>query len=151
MIHLLDTDLFIAMMRGGKRSARRRQRQQAILLESCCRKTQAAGDAVGLSAVTVSELEFGAQVSGRYEEEMQAIRKVLAPFKLYDYDATDCPRRYARIRHELECSGRTIGALDTLIAAHAMALSAVLVTNNEAHFGRVSGLTVVNWLRMKSQ
>jgi tRNA(fMet)-specific endonuclease VapC len=150
MIHLLDTDLFIVLMRGGKKSARRRQRQQAMLLESCCRKTQAAGDTVGLSAITVSELEFEAQASGRHEEEMTAIRKVLTPFKLYDYDVTVCPRHYARIRHELDSSGRMIGALDTLIAAHAMALSAVLVTNNEAHFGRVPSLTVVNWLTMKS-
>jgi tRNA(fMet)-specific endonuclease VapC len=37
--------------------------------------------------------------------------------------------------------------LDTLIAAHAMALGAVLVTNNDAHFGRIPGLNVVNWLK----
>jgi predicted nucleic acid-binding protein len=34
-----------------------------------------------------------------------------------------------------------------LIAAHAMALSAALVTNNDAHFSRVAGLRVVNWLK----
>ena len=78
---------------------------------------------------------------------MEALRAVFAPFKLYDYDAVESPRHYAWIRNELESSGRDIGALDTLIAAHAMALGAVLVTNNDAHFGRIPGLKVVNWLK----
>jgi hypothetical protein len=78
---------------------------------------------------------------------MAAVRQVLAPFRLYDYDAVQCPRHYGRIRQELESSGLTIGSEDLLIAAHAMALDAVLVTNNDAHFRRVSGLKVVNWLK----
>jgi tRNA(fMet)-specific endonuclease VapC len=47
----------------------------------------------------------------------------------------------------LEALGQTIGSMDLLIAAHALSLDAPLVTNNEAHFERVSGLTVVNWLK----
>ncbi len=147
MIHLLDTDCLICMVRGARSSARRRQRQQAIALEDKCRRAQAAGDTVGLSAVTVSELEFGARLSGRYDEEMAAVRQVLAPFRLYDYDAIRCPAHYGRIRQELESSGLAIGSEDLLIAAHAAALEAVLVTNNDAHFRRVSGLKVVNWLK----
>ena len=147
MIYLLDTDCLICMLRGGKSFAQRRQRQQAITLEDNCRRVQAAGDPVGLSAVTVSELEFGARLSGRYDEEMAAVRQVLTPFRLYDYDAVQCPPHYGRMRQELESSGQTIGSEDLLIAAHAMALAAALVTNNDAHFRRVSGLTVVNWLK----
>ncbi len=81
---------------------------------------------------------------------MAAIRKVLGPFNLLDYDAIECPRHYGRIRHELEAAGQTIDSEDMLIAAHALALGAVLVTNNEAHFGRVAGLQLVNWLRPSS-
>jgi tRNA(fMet)-specific endonuclease VapC len=135
------------MTRGLRSSARHQVREKAVMVEDCCHRTQAAGDAIGVSAITASELEFGARRSGRYDEEMAAVRKVLAPFKLYDYDALECPSHYGRIRHELESSGREIGALDMLIAAHALALGAVLVTNNESHFGRVSGLKVVNWLK----
>ena len=147
MIYLLDTDCLICMLRGGKSSARRRQREQAVTLEDNCRRVQAAGDTIGLSAVTVSELEFGARLSDRYDEEMAAVRQVLTPFRLFDYDAVQCPPHYGRVRRELESSGQTIGSEDLLIAAHAMALKAVLVTNNNAHFRRVSRLEVVNWLK----
>ncbi len=53
---------------------------------------------------------------------------------------------YARIRALLESKGKPIGANDLLIAAHALALDATLVTDNEAEFRRVPGLKVENWL-----
>ncbi len=106
MIYLLDTDLLIFMIRGLKTTARRaRQRRQADALLDRCRQAQAADDSVGLSAITVSELEFGAQNSARYEEEIAAVAQVLTPFDLYDYDAVVCPKHYGRIRHELENVG----------------------------------------------
>jgi tRNA(fMet)-specific endonuclease VapC len=111
-----------------------------------CRKVQAAGDSVGLSALTVSELEFGARCSGKYDNEIAAVRKVLTPFDVYDYDAVSCPEHYGRIRHQLEAAGRSIGSMDLLIAAHALALDATLVTNNHAHFSRVDRLKTANWL-----
>jgi len=54
---------------------------------------------------------------------------------------------YAQVRARLEQGGKPIGANDMLIAAHAMALDATLVTDNEREFGRVLGLRVENWLR----
>ena len=148
MIYLLDTDLLIFMVRGLKATARRaRNRQQAAKLMDRCRRAQAAGDSVGLSAVTVSELEFGARKGGRYDDEIAALRKVLTPLDLYGYDAVSCPECYGRLRNELETRGQTIGSMDLLIAAHALALNAALVTNNDAHFSRVAGLRVVNWLK----
>ncbi len=53
---------------------------------------------------------------------------------------------YGRIRALLESKGKPIGANDLLIAAHALALDATLVTDNEAEFRRVPGLKVENWL-----
>ncbi len=148
MIYLLDTDLLIFMIRGLKATSRRRpHRQEATLLMNRCREAQAAGDSVGLSAVTVSELEFGARNSGRYEDEIAAVRKILVPFDIYDFEAVLCPKHYGQVRHELESKGRTIGSMDLLIAAHVLALNGAIVTNNEDHFRRVGGLKVVNWLR----
>jgi tRNA(fMet)-specific endonuclease VapC len=49
------------------------------------------------------------------------------------------------VRHELERAGKMIGAMDLLIAAHALAIAATLVTNNLAHFQRISGLSVIQW------
>ena len=148
MIYLLDTDLLIFMIRGLKAPARRaRQHQQTAVLLDRCRKAQVSGDSIGLSAITVSELEFGARNSARYDEEIAAVEQILAPFDLYDYDAVVCPKHYGRIRHELELSGQTIGSMDILIAAQAMALDAVLATNKDLHFSRITGLNVVNWLK----
>ena len=146
MIHLLDTDMLIYIIRGLKSSRRPAQRQRAQELVHRCRELQSAGDAVGLSAMSVSELEFGARVSGQYDSEMAAVRKVLTPFEIYNYDSVACPPHYGRIRHELETKGVTIGSMDLLIAAHALALDATLVSNNVAHFSRVRGLRIANWI-----
>ena len=146
MIHLLDTDTLIFMIRGLKSSQRPARRRQARALVERCRQAQAAGDSVGLSAVTVSELEFGARKSGKYEVEIAAVQKVLTPFDLHDYDSTLCPLHYGKVRQELEARGLAIGAMDLMIAAHAIALDATVVTNNLAHFSRVPGLRTANWL-----
>jgi tRNA(fMet)-specific endonuclease VapC len=150
MIFLLDTDLLIFMIRGSKAAVRQAsQRQRAATLVERCRAAQAAGDSVGLSALTVSELKFGARHSGDYDREVTAVRKVLTPFDVYDYDGVSCPEQYGRIRHALEASGQTIGSMDLLIAAHAFALGATVVTNNDEHFLRVPGLQVANWLKQE--
>ena len=67
-----------------------------------------------------------------------------APLELFPFDSTAI-WHYGEIRRELEQRGEPIGALDTMIAAHAKALNAVLVTNNTREFRRVSGLTIENW------
>ena len=146
MIYLLDTDMLIQMVRGLKSGKHPKKQERAQAFIERCRKVQSAGDSVGLSAITVSELEFGARHSGQYETEIQALRKLLTPFDIYDYDCVACPHHYGRIRHELEARGTKIGAMDLLIAAHALALAATLVSNNLVHFSRVKGLTTVNWL-----
>jgi tRNA(fMet)-specific endonuclease VapC len=150
MTYLLDTDTLIFMVRGLKLSAPRTEREQQRLqlgrhIVAQCQRRHAGGDEIGLSAITVSELEFGARNSAHYEREIAAVRKVLAPFVAYDFDATRAAMHYGELRHTLETAGSTIGAMDLLIASHARALGAVLVTNNTAHFKRVSGLACENW------
>jgi tRNA(fMet)-specific endonuclease VapC len=146
VLYILDTDMVIFMLRGLKAQTRQRaRRDKAMALVARCQEAQAKGDVVGLSAVTVSELEFGACKSGDYDTEILAVRKILTPFEVFDYDGLTCPAHYGRIRHELEEAGEVIGAMDLLIAAHSLALAATLVTNNLAHFQRVTGLSVTRW------
>jgi tRNA(fMet)-specific endonuclease VapC len=146
MTYLLDTDTLIYMIRGLKATGRRQSlRERALQLVEHCRQAQREGHAVGVSAITVSELTFGAHNSGRYEDEIAAVEKILAPFEIFDYEAVQCAPHYGRIRHELEQAGETIGAMDLLVAAHALGLDATVVTNNLAHFRRVSGLKVTDW------
>ncbi len=67
------------------------------------------------------------------------IARVLA----WDADAADW---YADIRHQLTTSGQTIGEMDMMIAAHALSIGAVLVTNNTRHFARIAApLALANW------
>jgi tRNA(fMet)-specific endonuclease VapC len=146
LIYLLDTDVMIFMLRGLKSGRRPSQQARAEELVLHCQEVQAEGHRVGLSAITVSELEFGARNSDDYETEISAVRKVLTPFEVYDYDAVSCPFHYGNVRHELKSKGLDIGSMDILIAAHALALDATLVSNNLAHFKRVSGLKTANWL-----
>jgi tRNA(fMet)-specific endonuclease VapC len=54
--------------------------------------------------------------------------------------------RFAVVATDLRQSGTPIGVFDTLVAAQALALGLVVVTNNTRHFGRVRGLKVENWL-----
>ena len=143
---MLDTDTVIFMLRGLKAPARQRaRRDKALALVERCRDAQAEGNNVGLSAITVSELEFGACNSANYDTEIEAVRKLLVPFDILDYDGATCPQHYGRVRHELERAGQAIGAMDLLIAAHALAVAATLVTNNLQHFRRVAGLSVTSW------
>lgn len=74
-----------------------------------------------------------------------AVQKIQLPFELFDYDAVECAARYGEVRITREPAGTTIGSMDLLIAAHALALSATLVTNNSSHFRRVRSLKVTAW------
>lgn len=150
MIFLLDTDTFVFMVRGlkvdsPKNQGQRQRRETAHRIATRCRARQQAGDSVGLSAITIAELEYGARLSDDYDAEIAAVHRVLTPFVCYDFDAWSCGLHYGQIRRELELAGTTIGAMDLLIAAHAKALGATVVTNNSNHFGRVSGLNLDKW------
>jgi tRNA(fMet)-specific endonuclease VapC len=150
MTYLLDTDTLIYAVRGLKIDSPKTERQRehvrrANRIVTRCRRSQEAGNEVGVSAVTVAELEFGARQSKDYHAEIGAVRKILAPFSTPAFDAEACAEHYGAVRHSLEAAGEMIGAMDLLIAAHARALGATLITNNTAHFQRVPGLTQENW------
>jgi tRNA(fMet)-specific endonuclease VapC len=99
---------------------------------------------VALSVVTAFELEIGAlRAQGRRYSE--AVRLFLREFSVLPLD--DSAREaYGSLRTGLERRGEVIGAHDMLIAAHAIALDATLVTNNEKEFKRVKGLRIENWV-----
>ena len=98
---------------------------------------------VAISSITGGELHFGVAKSGS-QRNLQALEKFLAPLDVLPFDDA-AMREYGRLRHYLEGKGTSIGALDTLIAAHALALDTVLVTNNLREFKRVPGLRLENW------
>jgi tRNA(fMet)-specific endonuclease VapC len=97
------------------------------------------------SAIVAAELRYGARKSGspRLSARVDAVLRAVAvePFE------PPADAAYGAARARAETMGRPIGANDLLIAAHALALGCTLVTDNEAEFRRVEGLTVENWIR----
>ena len=150
MTYLLDTDMAVMVLRGlnirTPRDAKQRARHQKgnRIFDACERKAKA-GHVVALSAITMAELEFGAAKSEDPVSERLRIERTLNPFVRFSFDAEAPARSYGDIRCTLEKRGRSIGPNDLLIAGHALALGAVLVTNNTREFRRVPGLKCENW------
>lgn len=96
-----------------------------------------------LSAIVAAEVRFGAVklASVRFSATVEAW---LAGFDVRPWPV-EATQYYAKIRASLERAGQTIGGMDLLIAAHAMAEDTVLVTNNAREFLRVPGLAVEEW------
>jgi tRNA(fMet)-specific endonuclease VapC len=101
---------------------------------------------VGISSITLAELQYGIEKSSSPEKNREALEKFLTPIEIleYGYDATV---EYGKIRAELEKKGVPIGPLDMLIASHAKSLDMVLVTNNIREFERVADLKIENWIK----
>lgn len=100
---------------------------------------------IGISSITLAELQFGVQKSSNSRQNQAALNNFLIPLEVLGFDS-NAAHEYGKIREKLEKKGQPIGALDTLIAAHAMSIDAVLVTNNEREFSRVEGLNIENWI-----
>lgn len=96
-----------------------------------------------LSAIVAAELRFGAAKLGSARFSA-AVEAWLAGFDVRPWPL-DATQHYAKVRAELERAGKTIGGMDLLIAAHAMAEDSTLVTNNAREFLRVPGLAVEEW------
>jgi tRNA(fMet)-specific endonuclease VapC len=101
---------------------------------------------IAISTITLSELEYGVKKSSKPVLNKIALIGFLASIEILEYDSL-AAEAYGDIRLILEKSGKTIGSLDMLIAAHALSAGLVLVTNNEKEFGRVPGLKLQNWSR----
>ncbi len=100
---------------------------------------------IAISSITLSELQFGVEKSDYQEKNRQALEKFVIPLQIFNYDSA-ASSVYGKIRMHLESQGTPIGPLDTLIAAHAISINAILVTNNVKEFSRVPNLLVENWI-----
>jgi len=129
--YLLDTNICVFLIRRKPATVLARFQQYAI-------------NEVGISAVTLAELRYGADKSQRPEQNHAALDAFLVPLALVDFDshAAEC---YGSVRADLERRGTPIGPLDTMIAAHAISLGTPLVTNNAAEFSQVPGLQWEDW------
>ncbi|MGB6296643.1 MAG: type II toxin-antitoxin system VapC family toxin [Rivularia sp. (in: cyanobacteria)] len=100
---------------------------------------------IGISSITVAELEYGVYKSQRQEKNKLALTQFLIPLEIVSFDEIST-QLYGQIRAELEKKGTVIGAMDMLIASQAMSLGLTLVTNNIKEFSRIPGLVLENWV-----
>ncbi len=129
---MLDTNICVEIIR----------RRPVAVLDRL--QSHAVGD-VGISVVTLAELEFGVSNSRDPRRNREALAQFVLPLAVAPLDR-EVTAPYGRIRAALEKRGASIGAMDLLIAAHALRLGVRLATNNEREFRRVPGLRVENWL-----
>ncbi len=97
------------------------------------------------SIIVAAELRYGAARKGssRLSAQLETVLGVVDVVAL----GSPVDSVYGEIRAQLERDGRSIGANDLLIAAHALALGHTIVTDNEREFSRIDNLRVENWLR----
>ncbi|MCX5807655.1 MAG: type II toxin-antitoxin system VapC family toxin [Proteobacteria bacterium] len=103
-------------------------------------------DEVGISSIVAAELWYGIALSQKKKINEAALRDFLNYVSVLDWPYGACPI-YGRIRATLKEKGAPIGAMDLLIASHALFLNATVVTDNTSEFQRVPGLKIENWLK----
>lgn len=85
------------------------------------------------SSITIAELEYGVCKSQQQEKNRSALMQFLIPLEIVEFNQT-AANIYGSIRSDLESRGLVIGSMDMLIAAHAMSLGVILVSNNVREF-----------------
>ena len=93
-----------------------------------------------------AELMNGAKKSKQVEANVAKLNELGELIQILPFDQK-AAIFYGDVRSTLERKGNIIGSNDLLIAAHALSLDCILVSNNEKEFKRVDGLRIENWIR----
>ncbi len=102
---------------------------------------------IGISSITLSELEYSVQKSKYTQQNAINLLRFIAQFDILPYDDR-AAKEYGKIRVDLEKQGKIIGNMDMLIGAHAKSRNLTLVTNNEREFKRIKSLSIENWTKV---
>lgn len=128
---MLDTDTASRLMRADRTTVTAMRRSGA--------------SDVSISAVTLAELLFGSRLRPEKPALMSAVRAFVARVTVHAWDDA-AAEHHADLRAAVRAAGRSAGAYDFMIAAHARALGATLVTSDKAISGLgVSGLSLADW------
>ena len=131
MKYLLDSNVCVDYLTGRYPSVT--TQIQRVLPEELC-----------LSSIVVAELRYGADKSARSRRNHRLLDVLIDEIPCRDFDSK-AASIYGRVRVALERQGQPIGPNDMLIAAHALSLGLVLVSDNVREFKRVRGLKLENW------
>ncbi|KVQ39901.1 twitching motility protein PilT [Burkholderia cepacia] len=128
--YMLDTNMCIYLMKHQPEQVAKRFAQCYT------------GDVV-MSAITYAELEYGVAACANAVRERRNLADLIEDIPVAPFDAA-AAQAYGPVREATR--ERKRDHLDKLIAAHAVSLDAVLVTNNEREFASYPGLRLENWL-----
>jgi tRNA(fMet)-specific endonuclease VapC len=129
--YLLDTNIISDLIRNPQGRAAKRI-------------AKVGEDNICTSIIVAAELRYGCAKSGS-KRLLKAVEDLLGEINVLPFDVP-ADAEYGGIRSELEAAGKPIGGNDLLIAAHAYATGATIVTDNTDAFKRIRGLNVENWL-----
>lgn len=128
--YMLDTNMCIYLMKNQPEEVAQRFAECYV------------GDVV-MSSITYAELEYGVAVATDPEQERRNLANLVEDIQVVPFDAP-AGIAYGPIR--LATRDIKKDALDKLIAAHALSLNVIIVTNNEKDFARYPGVAMENWL-----
>jgi tRNA(fMet)-specific endonuclease VapC len=129
--YMLDTNIISDLIRNPQGKAAKRV-------------AKVGEDNICTSIIVAAELRYGCAKSGS-KRLLKAVEDLLGEIDVLPFDVP-ADADYGGIRSELEAAGKKIGSNDLLIAAHAYATGAMIVTANTDEFKRIRGLKVENWL-----
>ena len=132
MKYLLDTNICIAIIKNCPHEVKRKMIKLAV-------------EDVAISSIVLAELWYGVELSSKQTENEAALHDFLQYVVVLDWPES-AAHEYGKIRAQLKQKGMLIGANDLLIAAHALALGTILVSDNTREFSRVSELNLENWI-----
>jgi tRNA(fMet)-specific endonuclease VapC len=130
--YLLDTNIASCIIKGNSSAVDRR----LVKVEMAD---------LAISTVTEGELRFGAARLPHATSLHGMIEDFFLRVAILPWDS-DAAQQYGQLRAMLEREGQPMGNLDAMIGAHALALDAILVTNDRA-FGRIKKLKVEDWTK----
>ncbi|MCM2285543.1 MAG: type II toxin-antitoxin system VapC family toxin [Desulfobacula sp.] len=129
--YMLDTDICSYIIR--EKPLKVFERFEALDMDQLC-----------ISVVTYAELIYGVEHSSSKKMNRSIVEDFVNHLQVIEWDIS-AAEQYGKIRAFLQAKGDIIGAMDMMIAAHAVSRKMTLVTNNEKHFKRVPKLNVENW------
>lgn len=138
MLYMLDTNICIFLL--GKK--------QELYFDKLD-NIQTKKHQIAISAIVLAELQFGIANSQKIEQNQKNLNILLGKLEILSYD-DKCAKYYGELRTALKKMGCIIGGNDLLIASHAMAENATLITNNYKEFQQVVGLKTEYWENEKN-
>lgn len=131
--YMLDTNTVSYIVRGQSALARRKLRETSTRARVC------------ISAITEAEVRYGLAKRSLSKDAQDAIEQFLLNIDVLAWDS-DAAQAYGSLRAQLEVKATPLGNMDLLIAAHAIAAGAVLVTNDQAFSHARGKLVTTNWV-----